>query len=409
MVVLIIFFSILIGLDAYAFQAFRFSDFGRKRIFTFGYVILSFVNLLLLAYIFLHRIEQFDSNASYLSYIRGYLFIIYFSKLIIIIPLIIDDYRRFILFILNYFRDTSKNKYMPGRSAFLSKLGLIMAGVPAFILTYGIVRNPFRFQLRTESIPVPNLPENLEGLKIVQISDLHSGTFNSAEPFKEAIELVKNQKPDILVFTGDLVNERAKEADSFIDAFSSIDAKYGKYSILGNHDYGDYVRWESRESEEANFNLLLKQHERLGWKLLRDQSEQLILDGFRINILGVENISALPNFPKYGNLEKTWAKAEKADYNILLSHDPTHWDWEVLRHYQEIDLTLSGHTHGFQFGIEVPGFIKWSPSRWIYKHWAGLYQVKNQYLYVNRGLGCLGYPGRVGILPEITSIKLTRA
>ncbi|NBC24180.1 MAG: metallophosphoesterase [Bacteroidetes bacterium] len=409
MIVVTIFFSILIGLDVYAFQAFRFSDLGQKKAFRKGYMTVSVISLLLLGYVFLQRVEQFESSPSFLSYIRGYLFIVYFSKLIVTLPLLIDDFRRFVLFLIGFFRGASRDNFMPGRSAFLSKMGLVMAGVPAFLLTYGIVRNPFRFQLRTESIPVPNLPRHLEGLKIVQISDLHSGTFNSAAPFKEAIDLVNNQKPDIVVFTGDLVNERAKEADEFISAFSTLKSKYGKYSILGNHDYGDYVRWNSPQSEKENFDLLLKQHEKLGWKLLLDHSEQINIEGFKLNILGVENISALPNFPKYGNLEKAWNSAPKGDYNILLSHDPTHWEMEVIQSYQDINLTLSGHTHGFQFGIEVPGFIKWSPSKWIYKHWAGLYKVKNQYLYVNRGLGCLGYPGRVGILPEVTAIKLTRA
>jgi len=362
-----------------------------------------------MALVFLNRLEQFALGASLLSYIRGYLFIMYFSKLIITVPLLIDDFRRFVFFVANFFRNTSKDQYMPERSAFFSKMGLILGGIPAFLLTYGILRNPFRFQLKTETIPVPNLPPELEGLKIVQISDLHSGTFNSAKPFEEAIQLVNNQNPDIVVFTGDLVNEVAKEATPFIRDFSKIKSKYGKFSILGNHDYGDYYGWDSKESERENFNLLLNQHKRLGWKLLRDESQQLNIKGFKINILGVENISALAKFPKYGNLKKTWESAPKGDYNILLSHDPTHWDMEVLSSFPDINLTLSGHTHGFQFGIEVPGYIKWSPSKWIYKQWAGLYKVKNQYLYVNRGLGCLGYPGRVGILPEVTALKLTRA
>ncbi len=409
MIVLIVFFLIILGLDVYAFHAFQFSDLGKKNSFRNFYIAISILSILLMALVFLNRLEQFALGASLLSYIRGYLFIMYFSKLIITVPLLIDDFRRFVFFVANFFRNTSKDQYMPERSAFFSKMGLILGGIPAFLLTYGILRNPFRFQLKTETIPVPNLPPELEGLKIVQISDLHSGTFNSAKPFEEAIQLVNNQNPDIVVFTGDLVNEVAKEATPFIRDFSKIKSKYGKFSILGNHDYGDYYGWDSKESERENFNLLLNQHKRLGWKLLRDESQQLNIKGFKINILGVENISALAKFPKYGNLKKTWESAPKGDYNILLSHDPTHWDMEVLSSFPDINLTLSGHTHGFQFGIEVPGYIKWSPSKWIYKQWAGLYKVKNQYLYVNRGLGCLGYPGRVGILPEVTALKLTRA
>lgn len=409
MIVLLVFFLIIVGLDVYAFHAFQFSDLGKKKSFGYLYVLVSVLNILLMALVFLNRLEQFTLGASLLSYVRGYLFITYFSKFIITIPLLIDDFRRFVVFIVNFFRNKSKDQYMPGRSAFFSKMGLILGGIPAFLLTYGILRNPFRFELRTELIPVPNLPPELEGLKIVQISDLHSGTFNSSKPFEEAIRLVNNQNPDIVVFTGDLVNEVAKEATPFIQDFSQIKSRYGKFSILGNHDYGDYYGWDSKESEQANFNLLLKQHERLGWKLLRDESHQLNISGFKINLIGVENISALAKFPKYGNLKKAWASTPKGNYNILLSHDPTHWDLEVLKSFPDINLTLSGHTHGFQFGIEVPGYIRWSPSKWIYKQWAGLYKVKNQYLYVNRGLGCLGYPGRVGILPEVTALKLTRA
>jgi len=409
MTVLIIFLLLILGLDFYAFNAFRFSDIGKTAIFKKSYIAVSILSYILFGLVFLNRLESFAFGADFLSYARGYLFIVYFSKFVVTLPLLLDDFRRFVFFIFHFFRSKSQNKHVPARSAFLSKMGLILGGIPAFLLTYGIVRNPFRFQLRSETIPVPNLPSALEGLKIVQISDLHSGTFSSSKPFQEAIKLVNNQNPDIVVFTGDLVNEVAKEATPFIRDFSTIRSKYGKYSILGNHDYGDYYHWDSKESEEANFDLLLKQHKRLGWKLLRDESHQIDIQGFKINLLGVENISALSKFPKYGNLQKTWSQAGKADYNILLSHDPTHWEMEVLKSYPDIQLTLSGHTHGFQFGIEVPGYIRWSPSKWIYKQWAGLYKVKNQYLYVNRGLGCLGYPGRVGILPEVTALKLTKA
>jgi len=408
MIVFFIFLGLLIGIDVYAFFAFKATAFGRRKAFPFAYAIFSVLSLLLLFMIIFLRIEQISFDATLQSYIRGFLFIIYFSKFIIVLPLILDDFRRIILFAVNYFRKNPEDKYMPDRSAFLSKMGLILGGIPAFLLTYGMVRNPFRFQLRTQSIPIENLPIELDGLKIVQISDLHSGTFSSSEVFEEAIKLVNGQNPDVVVFTGDLVNSVATEADTFIEAFSRIKSRLGTFSILGNHDYGDYVRWSSEREKKENFDKLLKQHERLGWTLLRDESRQIEIKGCKINFLGVNNISALSNFPKYGDLQKTWSNAEEADINILLSHDPTHWNMEVTKSFPDIQLTLSGHTHGFQFGIEIPGFVKWSPSQWVYNQWAGLYKTKNQYLYVNRGLGCLGYPGRVGILPEVTSIKLTR-
>jgi predicted MPP superfamily phosphohydrolase len=408
MIVFFIFLGLLIGIDVYAFFAFKAATIGRRKAIPFAYAILSVSSLLLLFMIIFLRIEQISFDATLQSYSRGFLFIIYFSKFIIVLPLILDDFRRIILFAINYFRKNTEDKYMPDRSAFLSKMGLILGGIPAFLLTYGMVRNPFRFQLRSQSIPIENLPIELDGLKIVQISDLHSGTFSSSDVFEEAIKLVNGQNPDVVVFTGDLVNSVATEADAFIEAFSRIKSRLGTFSILGNHDYGDYVQWSSEREKKENFDELLKQHERLGWTLLRDESRQIEIKGCKINFLGVNNISALSNFPKYGDLEKTWSNAEEADINILLSHDPTHWNMEVTKSFPDIQLTLSGHTHGFQFGIEIPGFVKWSPSQWVYNQWAGLYKTKNQYLYVNRGLGCLGYPGRVGILPEVTSIKLTR-
>jgi predicted MPP superfamily phosphohydrolase len=399
----------LLAVDYYALQALKQTDWGRTKIFQLLYGLFSFFTMAGFIAVLMKWPEELPIDSNMISYFGGYLFIFYFSKFIVIFPLLIDDMRRLILFFSRRLRNTTDDTYWPSRSAFLSKLGLVLGGIPAFVLTYGIVRNPFRFQLRSESIPVKNLPTSLEGLKIVQISDLHSGTFNNSQPFEDAIQLVNNQNPDIVGFTGDLVNNIASEATTFVSLFSKIKSKYGIYSILGNHDYGDYYDWLNEEQKRDNFDLLQKYHRSMGWDLLLDDARQLEIDGFKINIIGVENISALSHFPVYGDLSKAWAKTPKGDYNILLSHDPTHWDSEVVVDYKDIDLTLSGHTHGFQFGIEIPGYIRWSPSQWVYRRWAGLYKEKNQYLYVNRGLGCLGYPGRVGILPEITSIKLTKA
>ncbi len=400
----------LVAIDFYALQSLKHTRWGRSRTFQLIYGLLSLFTLAGFIAVLMKWPEHLSIGSQFISYFRGYLFIFYFSKFIVIFPLLIDDFRRFILFFSRRLGvKSSDDTYWPARSAFLSKLGLVLGGIPAFVLTYGIIRNPFRFQLRTEYIPVKNLPASLEGLKIVQISDLHSGTFNNPQPFEDAIRLVNNQNPDIVVFTGDLVNNIASEATIFVSLFSKIKAKHGVYSILGNHDYGDYSDWLNERDKTKNFDLLQKYHRHMGWDLLLDDARQLDIDGFKINIIGVENISALSHFPVYGDLSKAWAKTPKGDFNILLSHDPTHWDSEVVPDYKDIDLTLSGHTHGFQFGIEIPGYIRWSPSQWVYNRWAGLYKEKNQYLYVNRGLGCLGYPGRVGILPEITSIKLTRA
>jgi hypothetical protein len=251
-----------------------------------------------------------------------------------------------------------------------------------------------------------HLPKDFEGLKIVQISDIHVGSFKEKEPIKKGIEMINQENADLVFFTGDLVNNKASEMDDFISIFDKIKSKYGVFSITGNHDYGDYVRWESQSAKADNFRYLMKQHEKLGWKLLMNEHKILKIKGIDLAIIGIENYSGLPQFAKYGSLPKAYEGLPKVDLQILLSHDPSHWDVEVRKMFKAIDLTLSGHTHGFQFGIEIPGWFRWSPSKYIFKQWAGLYKEGEQYLNVNRGFGFLGYPGRVGILPEITVIEI---
>ena len=247
-----------------------------------------------------------------------------------------------------------------------------------------------------------------DGLKIVQISDIHTGSFTRKEPVKGAIDLINQQQADLVFFTGDLVNSVASEVDNFLDVFNQIKSQYGVFSILGNHDYGDYVRWESAEAKHQNFEKLKDTHQHLGWDLMMNEHRIVEVKGEKVAVIGVENYSAHPRFPKYGDLEKAHKGTEVAVLKLLLSHDPTHWDDEVTRKFEDIAVTFSGHTHGFQFGLEIPGWIQWSPVKYVYKQWAGLYQNGSQYLYVNRGLGFLGYPGRVGILPEITVIELKK-
>jgi predicted MPP superfamily phosphohydrolase len=286
---------------------------------------------------------------------------------------------------------------------------VILGAIPFLSLTYGMARNPYRYRVLSTKIPIKDLHEDLHGLKIIQISDIHSGSFLLKEPVERSVEMILEQKPDIIFFTGDLVNSTAAEMEPFVEMFSRLTAPLGVYSILGNHDYGDYHHWNSMEEKKANFEELKNMHKKLGWTLLLNQHVNIPYKSTSFNVIGVENYSASPRFQKYGDLKKATEGMHVDTLNVLLSHDPSHWNDQVTPQYSHIDLTLSGHTHGFQFGVEIPGYWKWSPVQYVYPQWAGLYEKASQFLYVNRGLGYLGYPGRVGILPEITLLTLQTA
>ena len=272
---------------------------------------------------------------------------------------------------------------------------------------YGVLRTAFNFKVKKKNVPLRNLPDTLKGLKIVQISDIHTGSFISDEPLKEVVKMVNELNADLVFFTGDLVNEIAEEALPFVDVLKGIKAKYGVYSILGNHDYGDYYyAADDVEGKKHNRRLITEIHQKLGWRLLLNEHEVININNHQLAVVGVENWGAAHRFPKYGDLDKALHNLDAEIPTILLSHDPSHWDIMVKKSYPQIDLTLSGHTHGMQFGIEIPGF-KWSPAKYLYKQWAGLYSHEHQHIYVNRGIGFIGYPGRVGISPEITLLELT--
>ena len=300
------------------------------------------------------------------------------------------------------------NPHAISRLKFLNYIAVGMATLPFASFIYGMVKGAFDYKVHTVKVVLPNLPNEFNGLKIVQISDIHSGSFISTTHVEEAMKLVMKQDADIIFFTGDLVNNTATEAEPFIDILSKVKAPMGVFSILGNHDYGDYVSWESAEAKAKNLADLKKIHAQVGWKLMLNEHVVLKKGEAEIALLGIENWGGHLNFPKYGNLKKAYEGAEKYPVKLLLSHDPSHWSVQVIKDYKDIDITFSGHTHGFQFGIEIPGF-KWSPSQYVYKQWAGLYTQNNQHVYVNRGLGFLGYPGRVGILPEITVMELSNS
>jgi predicted MPP superfamily phosphohydrolase len=412
---IMIFLIILFLIDLYAFQAFRFITRGYsktaiRRIKTLYWFISCFCFVLI-------AFTQFTDWHSWNIYIRTYsialLIILIPSKIILALFVLFDDLVRFLRWLLikisSWFKkpksiETIHKAKTLSRSDFIIKTGLLIGSIPFFSLIYGMAFNPYNYKVRKLSLILPDLPVSFDGFKIVQVSDIHTGSFLSTEPLTRAVNLINKQKPDVVFFTGDLVNSYHKEALNHIDTLKKIQAKYGVMSIFGNHDYGDYYKWDNPETKENDIQELKKIHGQLGWKLLWDEHHNIEQNGEKITVIGVQNISG-HGFTSYGSMEKATKNINYSPVNILLSHDPSHWQKEVTIKYPNIDLTLSGHTHGMQFGVEIPGF-KWSPIQYIYKEWAGLYQEKNQYLYVNRGLGFIGYPGRVGILPEITVIEL---
>ncbi len=344
------------------------------------------------------------------NYIITILLGILFAKIIAVIFFLIDDIRRLTVWIATKFQSNSSTTNTTitdiniSRSVFLSWIG-IGAGATFFgTLLYGF-SNKYNYQLKKISLTFPNLPKAFKGFKIIQISDIHSGSFQNKKAVEKGVDMILKQQPDIILFTGDLVNDRHEEMLDYIDVFSKLNAPYGVYSILGNHDYGDYLKWESTKAKQKNLEKLKQLQAQMGWRLLMNEHVVIEKDNDAFALLGIENWGAKAHFPKYGKMEEAYKGTEKYQFKILMSHDPSHWDAEVRKKYTDIDLMLAGHTHGMQFGIENP-YFKWSPVHWIYKQWAGLYEEGNQKLYVNRGFGFIGYPGRVGILPEITLIEL---
>jgi len=291
------------------------------------------------------------------------------------------------------------------RNLYWVEIASVLALITLFVFIYGIVRGKYAYRIISHKLYFKDLPESFDGFKITQISDIHAGSFNNAKAIQRGIDLIKQQESDLFVFTGDLVNNKASEIVPWISYFSQIKAPYGQFSILGNHDYGDYVRWDSLANKNANFQDLKRYHAALGYRLLLDEHVEIKKNGEKIILAGVENWGL--GFGERGDLNKAFKHVDPKDFKILLSHDPSHWEAEVKKHPLNIQLTLSGHTHGMQFGLEAFG-IKWSPVKYRYAHWAGIKQENNRYLNINRGFGFLGFSGRIGIWPEITVISLNK-
>ena len=329
-----------------------------------------------------------------------------FTKLFIIVFLLLEDITRFFRWGTNKIR--KKDPSAISRHEFLSQAALAVGAVPAATFAFGILSGAHDYQVEKISLKLSKLPAAFKGLKIAQISDIHTGSFFNKIAVKGGVEMLLREKPDVIFFTGDLVNNESKEVQNYFDVFNKVKAPLGVYSTLGNHDYGDYVRWGSPEAKKQNLKDLMKAHELMGWNLLMDEHRFLEESGEKLAIIGVQNIG-LGRFPWYGNLDKAYTGTEEASAKLLLSHDPTHWNAEVTKQakFKDIDVAFAGHTHGAQFGVHIPGFDRWSPAKYIYKQWAGLYEENGQQLYVNRGYGYLGYPGRVGMPPEISIFTLS--
>ena len=347
-------------------------------------------------------------NTQLKSYLMSLPVLLLGAKLLLFIQLLLEDVTRLGRWALSAAtRPAGVAAEAIPRSEFLAKLALGIGAIPFFALLWGMAKGGTDYTVRRVTLRYPNLPPAFDGFKVLQISDLHTGSFNSTEPLQRAVAMINQQGADLILMTGDLVNNRATEVEPHIPALQQIKSELPIFSSLGNHDYGDYVPWESPAEKRENLERLMRNHAKIGWTLINDDSHTITRGSDKIAVLGVQNWSSHANFPKHGNLPKAHAASGDAPFKILLSHDPSHWEAQVLN-YPDIDLTLSGHTHGMQFGVNLP-FLKWSPVKYMYKQWAGLYEQGRQRLYVNVGLGFLGYPGRVGFLPEITVFELRRA
>lgn len=343
------------------------------------------------------------------------IFINYISKIFVVLFVLIDDIVRFFRWVYSKFSTSSAANSTVGeatkgisRSEFLMKTAVVVGAVPALALTWGIISGAHDYRVRRIKLAIKNLPKAFEGMTIAQISDIHSGSFFNKVAVKGGVEMLMKEKPDMAFFTGDLVNSRAEEIKDYIDIFNKVKAPLGVFSTFGNHDYGDYVEWKSDAAKRENLKDLAHSHKIMGYDLLNDENRTITLGGEKLSIIGVQNISGQNRFRSYGNLEKAVKGTEESAVKLLLSHDPTHWDKEVNTKFRDIDVMFSGHTHGTQVGITIAG-VTYSPAQWAYKQWAGLYEQGNQKLYVNRGYGYIGYPGRVGMPPEITIFELASA
>jgi predicted MPP superfamily phosphohydrolase len=392
-------------IELYSFQAFK--TLFKSKIFFIVYLVSSF---LLFSFI-IYSLAQFDRSVGQTKqtmFTMGLFLLVYVPKIILTLVLFGEDVFRLGGGLINYLIDKETNvDFIPSRRKFVSRIGLGIAAIPFLSLIYGIFEGKYNFKVIKQAVFFPDLPNAFDGFTITQISDVHSGSFDDFEKINYAIDLINEQNSDLILFTGDIVNTHAKEMYPWIETFNRIKGhEFGKYSVLGNHDYGEYVTWSTLVDKEENFDAIKNLYGQIGFTLLLNEHTFIKKGGDKIALVGVENWGH--NFKQAGDLKKAAQQLVKEDFKILMSHDPSHWDQVVQHDDKHFHLTLSGHTHGMQFGIEIPGFFKWSLAQYVYKQWAGLYENLGRYVYVNRGFGFHAYPGRVGIMPEITVIQLKK-
>jgi len=403
---LLFFILFVLLIEIYAFQAFR--TLSKIKWVQYSYVLLS---VLILAYI-VYSFTQFNRSVGQTPktlFTLGLVLIVYIPKIILTLVMFGEDFYRIISGTISHFLgNTNQSSFLPERRKFVSQIALGVAAVPFLSLLYGMTKGKYNFKVIKQTLFFSDLPESFDGTTITHISDIHSGSFDNPEKIQYAVDLINEQNSDMVLFTGDIVNTHATEMHPWVDTFKKIhNPKFGKYSVLGNHDYGEYIDWPTEKEKVDNFEAIKDLHRQIDFKLLMNENVKLKSGTDEIAVVGVENWGK--SFKKAGDLIKASNGLNQNDFKILMSHDPSHWEYEVKNHEQNFHLTLSGHTHGLQFGIEIPGFMKWSPVQYVYKQWAGLYENVGRYVYVNRGFGFHAYPGRVGIWPEITVIELKKA
>ena len=402
---LFLFALVLLLIEIYTYQAI-------KTLLKVKWILLAYsVGSILLLLFILYSFTQFDRSVGQTKqtmFTMGLLLLVYVPKIVVFIVLLGEDVFRIAAGSVNYFIDYNSNtEFLPSRRKFVSQVGLGLAAIPFLSLIYGIFEGKYNYKVIKQAIHFPDLPDAFDGFTITHISDVHSGSFDNPEKISYAIDLVNEQNSDMILFTGDIVNTHAKEMMPWIETFNRIKKhKYGKYSVLGNHDYGEYVTWPTQKDKDENFDAIKNLYGQIGFTLLLNEYTFIQKGNDKIALVGVENWGK--NFKQAGDLKKAAQHLSKEDFKVLMSHDPSHWDEVIQFDEKHFHLTLSGHTHGMQFGIEIPGYFKWSLAQYVYKQWAGLYENLGRYVYVNRGFGFHAYPGRVGIMPEITVIQLIK-
>jgi len=398
----IIFVIIYVILDIYAYQAFK--TVTRHSWIFFIYLALSLGVLGYLLYQF--NVPEKQGLTGARSYAIGFFLAFFAPKLILFVLFFGEDLVRLVVSGFQKLAHSNADYSLPSRRKFVSQIAMGIAAIPFASLLYGMYQGRYNYKVLKYVLHFDDLPEAFDGYRITQISDIHSGSFDNPEKIRYGIDLINEQKSDAVMFTGDLVNNTASEMDPWKEVFSTISAPDGVFSVLGNHDYGDYVNWESATAKKENLEALKGVHREMGWNLLLDEHKKITRGSDVIAIVGVENWGA--GFKQVGDLNKAARELSEEEFKILLSHDPSHWQEKVKKDQKKFHLTLSGHTHGMQFGIEIPGWFKWSPAQYRYEHWAGIYNEAGRFLNVNRGFGFLAYPGRVGIWPEVSVIELRK-